>query len=63
MASRRQRDRWFLTSVLLLLSWFATACITPEVTTESSATLDVRDFETVEWLPIEIVNGAISIPE
>jgi hypothetical protein len=59
MALRRRADRLVLTSVLLLLAWVATACISPEVTTESSATLDVRDLETFDWLPIEIVDDAL----
>ncbi len=59
MAWRRQGGRRVLASVLLWLSWIAAACISPEVMTESSATRDVRDFETFDWLPIGIVNGAI----
>ena len=59
MASRRQGDRLVLASVLLLLSSLATACISPEVATESSATRDVEEFESFDWLPIGIVNGAI----
>lgn len=59
MAWRRQRGRRVPISVLLLLSWIAAACISPEVTTEASATRDVRDFETFAWLPIGIVSGAI----
>jgi len=42
--------------MILLL---ATACIAPDVRTQATPLGDVSGFESFEWLPIEIVAGAL----
>ena len=55
----RRLDRSRVRPLSLVMMLVATACVAPEVTTEASALGDVRSFEAFEWLPLEIVDGAL----